>query len=170
LGCAIIDKGTINNNSDKNRHNKYALSIGVVGSIPDINFGNVKFHQIKLKDLGSTERRFDAFILTKEVFQEASLPKHKKLFNSLKKPVFFVGLYKPYWIFLKDGPTYNESPTFEYMGYTQGFLKMDDGSLMHWTISLANNEITKDNVYDMYIKLFRLIDNIKHGDYTLQDV
>ncbi|MFS1515454.1 hypothetical protein V1503_02890 [Bacillus sp. SCS-151] len=148
-------------------YNGSKLNIGIIGTKPNTQFNNVIFHQLELQDIGENKQQYDAFMLTEEVFQEASLPENKGVFfrGNLKTPVFFIGLYKPYWIFAYDfGKTYNEELSYDYMGHTQGFLMMEDGSIRTWTISLKNYEKNEENIYDMYLNLFSLIEDIKYGN------
>ncbi|MDX8366314.1 hypothetical protein [Cytobacillus sp. IB215665] len=145
------------------------LNVGVIGTLPDIQSHNVLLHQANLEQIAEDHIQYDAFVLTEDVFQEASLPTNKDVFiSNFHTPVFFVGLYKPLWVYLEDDyrGTYDEAFSRDYMGHTQGYLMTDAENYPTWILGkgLSKDKINDKEINDIYFSLFKVTENIKNGN------
>ncbi|MFS1519178.1 hypothetical protein V1503_22350 [Bacillus sp. SCS-151] len=145
------------------------LNVGVIGTLPDVQSHNVLLHQATLEQIADDNIQYDAFVLTEDVFQEASLRTNKEVFASnFHTPVFFVGLYKPLWVFLEDDyrGTYDDAFSRDYMGHTQGYLMTDAENHQTWILGkgLLKDKINNKEINNIYYNLFKVTENIKNGN------
>lgn len=157
---------------ERSKQNDYQgsdLTIGVIGTVPDYKLNNITYIKEKLSDMKSNEYKYDAYIITKDNFQKASKQEYKKKLIKLDVPVFFIGLAdKPYFIYTGDSEkTYNEAFSHPEFGYTQGFMKKGM-KIYNWQIYLDDALTQKEQIRDMYISLFNIINNIKSGEMMVK--
>ncbi|TDQ33792.1 hypothetical protein [Aureibacillus halotolerans] len=157
-GCSY----NVNVEVNKPEYDGGRLHIGVIGEAPNYNFERITFQKVTLDQLGATNQgAYDGYMITEEFFVEASLQKYKQAFKNLTVPVFFINLHKLYWLYLDEDAHYDDYPIVDSVGYTQGFIPNDDGSVQLWRIELKNYEATEENIRDMYVEVFHNLDEFK---------
>ncbi|BCN30996.1 transcription elongation factor GreAB [Anaeromicropila herbilytica] len=148
-----------NKSIDSEEYKGKTLSIGVIGLAPEvqekeiIDFDEIKFSDIENKNIIS---KYDAVIITEENLSEASKPIYKAIYKKSKIPFFFIKSKKSYIPFTEDDISYDDALDFNNGEYATGIL-YSDKKLKWWTYGLYNDVENRDNIEDVYTRIFQTI-------------
>lgn len=150
-------------NPDFEPYEGHPLNIAVIGEAPDIQEDKVKFSSLPLDVLnGEKLSEYDAVFIMENHLVEASEDQYADVYLNTAIPFFFIGTdhYVP---FVEKDLIYNRaSDWLPGSSYAAGVLSsQEDDSLYSWEYGLYNDEITDENMEDMYSRIFMTID--EHG-------
>ncbi|WP_176759255.1 hypothetical protein [Pelagirhabdus alkalitolerans] len=131
------------------------LVIGMLGDQPDAEFTNVRFEDVQVEDFSEHEDLDGLIINDEDLFQELSQPAYTDTFNEMKIPTFFIGLRKPYYLFLHEDQIYDETHENESFGLVQGFVFDADQNRLTWELKVGEDDYDSDATYT---KIFDIID------------
>lgn len=133
------------------------LEIGVIGDyeLPEL-FVDIKYIKIDFNQLIENDKKYDAILITEDVFWEADKDKYVSFFNDIDFPVFFIGMegFQDF-AFTTEGINLNMSRT-ENSAYIQGFKNANKLDSVHWHFYLDNEN--KDYKKELLLKVFELLD------------
>ncbi len=119
------------------------LNIAVIGEIPELENDKIHFKQLSLEqfneDTFNVAKKFDAIMVTPELFEPASDDTYVNSYQTSEMPVIFFNSNKRHLPFVRDGLTYE----------TADFDALDNGS--HTTIYLYNMNEEKDDAWFFYL-------------------
>jgi len=144
------------------------LVIGVIGELPDVREKNIKFISISFNDLetiNDLSSQFDAVIITKEHLSEAAHAQYAKIYKTSGIPFFFMESTKSYFPFILEDKSYEDIRDISVKtgDYATGFLQLDEENIKYWGYGLYKNEVNKENVQDVYSRIFSTIESIEYS-------
>lgn len=144
---------------DSEEYRGMTLSIGVIGHAPEvrekelIDFDEILFSDMENKKITS---QYDAIIITEENLSEASKPIYKAIYKESNIPFFFIKSKKSHLPFTIDDISYDDALDFNNGEYATGILYANK-KLKWWAYGLYNNVENRDNIEDVYTRIFQTI-------------
>lgn len=147
-------------------YNGKELTVGVIGSAPEINNKKIKFKEITLNNLKSdiNTKNLDGIIIMKEYLKEADDDQYVESYRALTIPVFFMQSTKAHIPFTNEGITYDSLPDVQ-ESYATGYLRTkEDGESVEqtWRYQLKDNKENKDNIQNIYTQIFKTIESVTY--------
>lgn len=139
------------------------LTIGVIGSFPNIKEKNISFEEINFNDLEKTTYHLDAVIIMKEFLAEADKNQYATTYHNLTIPIFFMQSTKAHIPFTNIGVDYDGFPDVDSSSYATGFLgtETDEGyNEQTWRYHLKNNKESESNIQAVYTQIFNTIESV----------
>lgn len=145
-----------------NPYDGESLTIGIVGEIPEVYEEQVTFEKIQFCDLekGTFDSQYDAVFITKDNLSEAAQNKYKSIYKKSKIPFFFIQTKKSYVPFTEEDLSYEEVPEIDAQTYAAGII-YNDNNLKFWGYGLYNDIENKENIKDVYSRIFETISKNK---------
>ncbi|MGF9975510.1 hypothetical protein [Viridibacillus arvi] len=148
-------------------YNGRDLTIGVIGSAPDIKEKNIVFEKIDFNDLKNDVEKLsnnlDAIIIMKESLTEADDDRYVAAYHTLTIPTFFMQSTKLHVPFTNEGIDYDKFPDVDSSNYATGFLsvKTDEGyNEQTWRYQLGSNKGSKQDIQTVYTRIFNTIESV----------
>ncbi len=144
---------------DSEEYQGKKLCIGVIGLAPEvrekekIDFDEILFSDIQNKKIIS---QYDAIIITEENLSEASEPIYKAIYKESSIPFFFIKSKKSHIPFTTEDISYDDALDFNNGEYATGIL-YSDNNFKSWAYGLYNNVENKENIEDVYSRIFQTI-------------
>ncbi|MFD0048526.1 hypothetical protein ACFVHQ_04150 [Actinomycetes bacterium NPDC127524] len=143
-------------------YNGNSLRIAVVGEPPVVKEEHVRFTKISFDEMTIGKlKSYDAVFIAKNNLYKAAESKYTDVYLKSAIPFFFIGTYN-YIPFIKKDIAYNKSwnwkPGLEYAVGIQA-LKNND-TVKCWGYGLYNDEMTDENIGDVYSRIFEQIDKL----------
>jgi len=147
-------------------YNVKELTVGVIGSSPEINDEKIKFKEITFTDLKSDiiTKNLDGIIIMKEYLKEADDNQYVENYRALSIPIFFMQSTKAHIPFTNKGVTYDSIPDVQ-ESYATGYLcTKEEGQFKEqtWRYQLKDNKENKDNIQDIYTQIFKTIESVTY--------
>jgi len=141
-------------------YNGNRLIIGIIGNPPEIRENNIKFHKISFKELENSRllSSFDAVMIMKEHLSEAAESKYAKVYKQASIPFFFVQSTKAFIPFTEEDLSYENTPEIDEWSYAAGYRRTPEGIDNSWSFGLYNDKVTKENILDVYSRIFTVIE------------
>jgi len=140
------------------------LIIGVIGNLPKVREGNVKFKKIifnKIEESKNLSSEFDAIFIKKEHLSEAANSKYANIYKHSGIPFFFIESKKsdiafvdePEQFSYEDAPDLGNPPPYA-IGYPFGKGK-------NQYCAYENDKVNKNTIKDVYTRIFASIESGK---------
>jgi len=138
------------------------LTIGVIGTSPEVNEKNITFKPYSLEQLDENiDPTLDALFVMPEHLEEAAEPEFAQLYRRLPYPTFFIGSEKLAYAFTEEDVTYETAFTGDKLMYTRGvFFNPDSETYQGWEFGLYNDVRNEKNIKAMYTQVFETISNL----------
>ncbi len=138
-----------NENQDKELYEGKALSIGVLGNIPEANENQISFQEIEFEQFTIKEiRKFDAVLIMSESLSTAAEKQYTKVFTDSNIPFFFLNSNKGAYPFIDENLEYEEAREIPYHDYyATGYLATVDGEEMTWTYEGNKEKNALSNIF-----------------------
>lgn len=145
-----------------NPYSGRALSIGIIGEVPEVREEQVRFAKIQFSDLEKKtfNSQHNAIFITKDNLSEASQGKYASIYMESKVPFFFIQTEKSYIPFIQEDLSYEEAPKVHDQAYVTGII-FDNDNLKFWSYGLYNDIENEVNVKDVYSRMFDTISKNK---------
>lgn len=134
-----------------------ALTIGVLGTPPDVKETQVAFQELSLEQFTIEKvRDFDAVFIMKENLIEAAEEPYTEVFTDSHIPFFFIESNKGAYPFNDETLGYEEAREIPYHDYyAHGYLVTIEGMEMTWPF-----ESTEGNNAPAFSKIFQTIEKV----------
>lgn len=137
-----------------------ALHIGIIGEEPNIKEKNIQFTVVNFNDLQNT-KKYDAIFITKENLKEAAKAEYAIIYNNSPIPFLFIESEKGYVPFINDETDFENYPDVDSGAYAYLY---DSKSNQYWGYGLYNDIENKQNIQDVYSRVFETIENLAVAD------
>lgn len=162
LFLAII-LSACNQTPDLEPYDGKALRIAVVGDPPRLDADQVKFNELSIDELRAEElSSYEAVIITEKNLAKAAEAKYADTYAESSIPFFFVSA-SSHIPFLGEDTEYSDSWKWEAgKSYAVGVLTSEENdSLQTWEYGLYNDELTDESIRDVYLRMFKTLDELK---------
>lgn len=124
------------------------LVIGIVGDVPDTENPMITYEKLTLENFDKDEQLDGLIFNNKHMFQDLSYSKYTTIFQEMNIPVFFVGLNKPFYVFLQEDLNYDKTPDNETFAKVQGFVFDENKNRTTWEIHAEENTYNSVSTYN----------------------
>lgn len=151
-----------NNSAGTETYSGSNLIIGVIGKHPEVRENNITFISIELKDLKEQDQleKFDAVFIMKEHLIEAANDEYVESYQAGIVPFFFIESEKSYLPFVVYSSSYKGTPNAPTKDYATGYYNNPNGEMKYWGYGLYDDVRSKNNITDVYTRIFKTIDEI----------
>lgn len=134
------------------------LTIGVVGETPEVREENIKFKNVTLEDLKESNfsSELNAIFIMKENLKAASKSPFAKVYKDSGVSFFFIESEKSYLPFVEEDIDYEDYSVTSPESYASGYYQSGDEA-QYWDYGLYNDEVNKNNILDVYSRIFKSI-------------
>lgn len=140
------------------------LNIGVIGEIPNVREGIIRFENIEFNDLEKDNvlSKYDAVFITEDNLLEASKKEYAHVYNECVVPFFFIESTKGSVPFINEDLSYEDVPqSSNPPAYVAGVLK-DNKELSFVEYGLYNDTENAKSIEDVYSRIFTTISQNKN--------
>lgn len=145
-------------------YNGDPLQIAVVGNKPIVKEKQVSFKKVSMDEIINMDlESFDAVIIREDQLLEASESQYAEVYLKSSIPFFFFGTNN-FLPFTQEKYPYNKTSHWTPgTSYAVGVLLLEEsGQLNTWGYGFYNDLKTEDHIRDIYSRVFKTIDEIKH--------
>ncbi|WP_033541969.1 hypothetical protein [Planococcus sp. CAU13] len=136
------------------------LSIAVLGKAPEVKEEQVDFQEITFDEFNKEGiMQYDAVFIMKENLAEAAESQYAPVYKESHLPFFFIETNTGAFPFVEAEQAYDESREIPYHNhYATGFLEVPNGEQRTSTFGLDNGKVTKENIKDVYSRIFKTVE------------
>lgn len=141
------------------------LTIAVIGEPPEITEDSIKFVEMSFQELETTERSFDAVIITEENLIEASSEQYADVYLRSPIPFFFISANETAPFYIKENTFNKEWQWSPGENYAVGILpSKEEDEVNSIGYGLYNDELTEEHVKDVYTRIFTTISELDNAN------
>ena len=142
-----------------------SLTIGVIGTTPNVLEDNITFKDIDINSLKNELKfgSYDAIVITKDSFEQASDSKHVNIYTESHIPFVFIESEKSYLPFISKDHDYKSAPLVDSLAHAILYFHNDNGEVITKKYSLYNDERTERNINEVYSRVFYTVEEISNS-------